>query len=87
MKIIEQSLEESNAYSLFVYAIRSQVTRDYYLRRLRIFFNYNNLKSNLTIEERCNYFANRVTKDPTWAFNCIVRFLNTILMYLKIIVF
>jgi hypothetical protein len=40
MKLIEKSLEESNAYSLFVYAIRSQVTRDYYLRRLRIFFNY-----------------------------------------------
>ena len=26
-------VEESNAYSLFVYAIRSQVTKDYYLRR------------------------------------------------------
>jgi hypothetical protein len=86
MKIIEQSLEGSNAYSLFVYAIRSQVTRDYYLRRLRIFFNYNNLKSNLTIEERCNYFANRGTKDSTWAFNRIVRFLHTNLMYLKIII-
>ena len=53
MKIIEQTLEESNAYSLFVYAIRSQVTRDYYLRRLRIFFNYINLQSDSTIEERC----------------------------------
>jgi len=33
---IEQSgqieVEESDAYSLFVYAVRSQVTRDYYLR-------------------------------------------------------
>ena len=37
MKIVEQTLEETNAYSLFVYAIRSQVIRDYYLRRLRIF--------------------------------------------------
>ncbi len=44
MKIIEQTLEEPNAYSLFVYAIRSQVTRDCYLR-LRIFFNYINLKT------------------------------------------
>ena len=40
MKLIEKSLEESNTNFLFVYAIRSQVTRDYYLRRLRIFFNY-----------------------------------------------
>ncbi|HKO40989.1 MAG TPA: hypothetical protein VJU85_06970 [Nitrososphaeraceae archaeon] len=53
MKIIEQSLgDESNVYYLFVYAIRSQVTRGYYLRRLRIFFNQINLEPNLTMEER-----------------------------------
>jgi len=78
MKIVEeQSLEhESNAYSLFVYAIRSQVTRDYYLRRLRIFFNYINLEHDRTMEERCNYFADKGTKNSNWAFNCIVRFLQ-----------
>ena len=76
MKIIEQSLEESNAYSLFVYAIRSQVTRDYYLRRLRIFFNYIDLQPDKTIEERCNCFADKATNDPTWAFNSIIRFLQ-----------
>jgi len=76
MKIIEeQTLQESNTYSLFAYAVRSQVTRDYYLR-LKIFFNYLNLKSEYTIEKRCNYFADKGTKDPNWAFNCIVRFLQ-----------
>ena len=75
MKITEQSLE-SNAYSLFVYAIRTQVTRDYYLRRLRIFFNYINLEHDRTMEERCNYFADKGTKNSNWAFNCIVRFLQ-----------
>ena len=49
MKIIEQSLGESNAYSLFVYAVRLQVTRDYSLRRLRILYNHINLESYLTI--------------------------------------
>ncbi|HLN35646.1 MAG TPA: hypothetical protein VK250_10270 [Nitrososphaeraceae archaeon] len=71
---IEQNYEGSNAYSLFVYAIRSEVTRDYYIRRLRILFNYINLESNKTIEERCNYFARKGTKDPNWAFNCVVKF-------------
>lgn len=33
-------VEESNAYSLFMYAVRSPVTIDYYLRRLRIFLNH-----------------------------------------------
>lgn len=76
MKLIEQSLEESNAYSLFVYAIRSQVTKDYYLRRSRILFNYLDLISDQTIQEKCNFFANKGTNDPSWAFNCIVRFLQ-----------
>ena len=76
MKIIEQNFEESNAYSLFVYAIRSQVTRDYYLRRLRIFFNHINLEPDKTIEERCNYFADKAHTDPSCAFNCTVRFLQ-----------
>jgi hypothetical protein len=43
-KEIEQTgqvvVEESNAYPLFMYAVRSPVTRDYYLRRLRIFLNH-----------------------------------------------
>ena len=37
--------EESSAYSIFVYVVRSHITKDYYLRRLRIFFNYINLLS------------------------------------------
>ena len=33
-------IEEPNAYSLFMYAVGSPVTRDYYLQRLRIFLNH-----------------------------------------------
>jgi hypothetical protein len=77
---IEQSgqieVEESDAYSLFVYAVRSQVTRDYYLRRLRIFFNHIGLLFGGTMEQRCNLFAANGQKDPNWAFSCIVRFLQ-----------
>ena len=76
MKLIEKSLEESNAYSLFVYAIRSQVTRNYYLRRLRIFFNHINLEPDKTMEQRCNYFADKGINDSNWAFNSILRFLQ-----------
>jgi hypothetical protein len=62
--------------SLFVYAMRSQVTRDYYLRRLRLFFNYINLLPKGTIEERCNLFAAEATENPTWSFNLIIKFLQ-----------
>jgi hypothetical protein len=54
-----EQIEESDAYSMFVYAVRSQVTRDYYLRRLRIFFNHINLLPSRTMEERCNFFAEK----------------------------
>ena len=69
-------VEDSGAYSLFIYAVRSQITRDYYLRRLRIFFNHINLHPVGTMEERCNQFAAKGKKDPNWAFSCIVRFLQ-----------
>ena len=69
--------EESNAYSLFVYAIRSQLTRDYYLRRLRIFFNHINLEPEIIqLKKDVNCFADKATNDPTWAFNSIIRFLQ-----------
>src|SRR5947209_7081802 len=75
---IEENEERSaaTAYSLFVYAIRSQITRDYYLRRLRIFFNHINLLSDGTIEQRCNLFAAKGIKDPNWAFSSIVKFMQ-----------
>ena len=76
MKSIENNLQDSDAYSLFTYAIRSQVTKDYYLRRLRIFFNHINLLPEGIIEERCNYFATTGKSDSNWAFNNIVKFLQ-----------
>jgi hypothetical protein len=71
-----EQFRQSDAYSLFVYGMRSQVTRDYYLRRLRIFFNYINLLPKGTIEERCNLFAAEAIEDATWSFNLIIKFLQ-----------
>jgi hypothetical protein len=68
---------KSDAYSLFVYAIRSQITRDYYLRRVKIFFNYVDLLLEGTIEEKCNLFAAKAIVDPTWAFNLNIKFSNS----------
>lgn len=73
---VEQKSEESNAYSLFIFGVRSPLTRDYYLRRLRIFFNHINLLPDGTMEERCNFFAAAGVKDPNWVFNSIIKFLQ-----------
>ncbi|HET7149233.1 MAG TPA: hypothetical protein VFI73_12120 [Candidatus Nitrosopolaris sp.] len=72
----QHPIGESNAYSLFTYAVRSRVTRDYYLRRLRIFFNYIHLLPDRTMEERCDLFAAKALKGPIWAFSSIVKFLQ-----------
>src|SRR5688500_3997499 len=67
---------ESNAYSLFIHAVRSQITRDDYLRRLRIFFDYIDLLNGKPIEERCNIFAIKDKENNNWVFNNILRFLQ-----------
>src|SRR5881409_3432969 len=66
----------TNTYSLFVYAIRTQITRDYYLRRLRTFFDFIKILPNAEIERRCNHFAALAIKDPKWAFGTIINFLQ-----------
>jgi hypothetical protein len=72
----DKEVSLTNAYSLFVYAIRTQITRDYYLRRLRTFFNFINLLPKANIERRCNHFAAIAIKDQNWTFGKIIGFLQ-----------
>jgi hypothetical protein len=69
MKIVEQTLEENDAYSLFLYAFRSPVTKDCYLRRMKTFFKFINLLPNGNLEDLCNLFVVKGVEDPKWAFN------------------
>jgi hypothetical protein len=71
-----QEVSLTDAYSLFVYAIRTQITRDYYLRRLRTFFDFIKLLPNAKIEDRCNQSASIAIKDHSWIFNKIINFLQ-----------
>jgi hypothetical protein len=66
----------ANPYSLFVFGIRTEITRDYYLRRLRTFFDFIDLLPNEPVENRCNYFAGVAIKDTGWTFSKIVSFLQ-----------
>jgi hypothetical protein len=68
--------EMMDAYSIFTYGIRSPLTRDYYLRRLEIFFNYIELLPKKNIAERCNYFAEKGKENPQWVFNNVIKFLQ-----------
>jgi len=59
-----------------MFNIRSASTRNYYLRRLRGFFNYINLLPDESITKRYDYLAKRDKEDSNWAFKNIVRFLQ-----------
>jgi hypothetical protein len=47
-----------------------------YLRRLRRFFDAINIEGS-AFDTRCNLFAMKGREDPSWAFNCILRFVQS----------
>jgi hypothetical protein len=71
-------LEQQNldAYSILIYNTKSASTRGYYLRRLKIFFDFIELIPEKSINERCNYFAEKGKENVEWAFSNIIRFLQ-----------
>lgn len=72
----EIEIVQTDAYSLFGYAIRTQITRDYYLRRFSTFFDFITLLPNSSIENRCNRLAAIAIKDRNWTFSKIIGFLQ-----------
>jgi hypothetical protein len=74
--IIEQrSASISDAYSLFLFAMNSPVTRDRYTTRLRRFFSFIGIKGE--VEEQCRIFIEKVNKDNEFALRSIISFLHT----------
>jgi hypothetical protein len=59
----EEEEEEQNqlsSYTMFKYSIRSELTRKYYERRLRTFFDFIQFEIEIKdVEIRCNHFAER----------------------------
>lgn len=71
------TISNSNPYSLFLYSIKSPVTKDCYLRRLRTFFDFLGFEKGRTMGERCNAFALKVKNgDSNWLFDSILMFLQ-----------
>lgn len=72
----QQQETEADPYTLFVFSLRSPYTKETYFRRLRRFFDAISLDGP-TFESRCNSFAMRGREEPTWAFNCILRYIQS----------
>ncbi len=68
---------ELTPYLMFKYAIKTEITRKYYERRLKKFFDFIEFESiEKDIEYRCNKFAERSKGNVNWALSQIIRFLQ-----------
>jgi hypothetical protein len=64
-------------YIMFKFSIRSEVTRKYYERRLRKFFDFVGFEIEVkSIERRLNDFAEKGKINTGWALNQMIRFLH-----------
>ncbi|MGC2426347.1 MAG: hypothetical protein WA421_04880 [Nitrososphaeraceae archaeon] len=65
--LTEEKQVTSSAYGMFNYSIRNELTRKYYERRLKKFFDYIGFDVQSDLETRCNLFAKRGAVDGRWA--------------------
>ena len=68
----------SNPYMMFKFSVRSETTRKYYERRIRLFLDFINfgLENKNNIKERCNEFAYKGSSEIKWAIEQVVSFLQ-----------
>jgi hypothetical protein len=58
-------IEESDPYSMFIFAINAQQTREKYVTRLKKFFDFIDAPG-ITIQERCINFVEKGNVDHKW---------------------
>ena len=63
---------------MFKYAIKTEITRKYYERRLKKFFDFIEFENvaDKDIEDRCNKFAEKSKDNENWVLSQIIRFLQ-----------
>ncbi|MFB5598477.1 MAG: hypothetical protein ACE5RJ_05645, partial [Nitrosopumilaceae archaeon] len=69
------SISESEPLELFLYAMKSDATKSRYKRRLRNFFDYLELKGDLS-EQAKQFIANTKKNGNTWASAKLMKFLS-----------
>jgi len=68
--------QDNDIWSLYLFALKSSVTREKYKTRLDKFFKFIGLEGN-TVEERSNNFIQKYRKEGgQWVFNCILKFMQ-----------
>ena len=67
---------DQDIWSLYLYALKSPVTREKYQKRLEKFFDFLGLDG-VTAEEKSKDFINRIKEENNqWVFNSLLRFMQ-----------
>jgi iron uptake system EfeUOB component EfeO/EfeM len=61
---------------MFKYSIRTELTRKYYERRIRTFYDFIKFMIDSSIETRFNMFAEKAKSDTQWALVHIISFMQ-----------
>jgi predicted RNA-binding protein len=70
----QESISQLDPWSLYLYAMKSPVTKLKYQKRLSTFLQYIGLAG--ITEEQAGLFAQKGRQDSNWAFNCILKFIK-----------
>ena len=67
---------DTNVWSLYIFALKSPITREKYQARLEKFFDFLGLGGS-NIEEKSKYFIKSVENNGSqWAFNSILKYMQ-----------
>lgn len=74
--LLDDDITIASPYYLFKCSIRSELTRKYYERRLKRFFDFIGFSTGSAIEERCNLFPEEARKNINLTIVQIIKFLQ-----------
>jgi integrase len=66
---------DSDVWRLFLYAMKSPLTKQKYQRRLSKFFDFAGVQG-LTLQDKALSFAHKARTDSSWVFSLVLRFLE-----------
>jgi hypothetical protein len=75
LKQEQQEEEEEDPMANFIYALKAAGTKRQWPRRLKIFFDFLDLSSDV-LEEQAREFVKNTRNNPKWTQGSLIRFLN-----------
>ena len=74
---LHEEEQRIDLWSLYIFAVKSPITRQKYQKRLAKFLDFISLdQADNTIEQKALVFAESGRKDPNWAFSSVVKFVQ-----------